>query len=948
MNNTRLLIIADSPGDVDVVKETLTEQQDTYTFTGASSLEEGIRLLENQTFDAIILDLNLPDSAGLETLDAVIHHTPDTAILVTTGLTDEETGIKALQKGAQHYLIKEKSFNSILPALISHAIVQKDNQNRSSHLYRVLDAIRHINKLIVTEKQPHALIQKACKILTASKGYYHAWIALFDAEGNYMDSAQTGLNGDFKPLNKQLQKGIFPYCINKALSGKGMTIIEAPSEECSVCPLHGDYSKRSSYSMPLAHNGTVYGILTVSIPRVFVHNKDEQSLFQEAAGDLAYALHNIEEIRKKTAIEEALTQSEEKFRQIFNKINDAVYLYTVDADENPEPFLEVNDIACRMLGYSCDEFYKLTIKDINATVDTAQFSEVVDNLFSNKKTTFETTHRAKEGHTIPVEVNSHLFSFRGRKTILSVARDITIRKAAETEREALFSWLQKAGEIARVGGWQFDAKTLKGRWTAETARIHDLDPDEPTSVEIGLSFYSGNDRKLLEQAIDDAIKKHKPYDLELQMTTRKGNKKWVHTIGEPVVKNGEVVSVIGSFQDVTERRSMMESLRTAKEKAEEGEKLKTAFLKNLSHEIRTPLNVIMGFGSMLTDKALKQEDLERYVKIILSRGEDLTMLLNDLIDVAIIESGQLTITPGTCNINECLDELVRNYQSILNNKHRGKNIVLKTAKELQTKKAEIVTDGQRLKQVLSKLLDNAIKFTTEGHIEIGYRIAGDNELEIYLRDTGIGIPEDELENIFDPFRKVADERNPEKFYGGTGIGLNIVKKIVELLQGSVSVESTLNEGSTFYVRIPDGQEKPLTVTEESIIQSTTDTISWNDKTILIAEDDYASREYMSTILASTGATLLLARDGRECIEMFRKNAETDLILMDIKMPYMNGTNVMKKIKEEAPRVKIIAQTAFASADSRIQLLEEGFDEYLPKPISRERLLTTISKSFSIK
>lgn len=378
-------------------------------------------------------------------------------------------------------------------------------------------------------------------------------------------------------------------------------------------------------------------------------------------------------------------------------------------------------------------------------------------------------------------------------------------------------------------------------------------------------------------------------------------------------------------------------------KAEQSDRLKTAFLANMSHEIRTPVNAITGFTELLYDKDTSKEEREVYMDYIKNGGKALLTLIDDIIDISKIEAGQLVIRYDDCSVNSLMSDLFKLFQQLKQKK--GKNDVeLKVAEDLMHNDLVIKTDANRLKQILSNLIGNAIKFTHEGFIEFGYTIENPGQIVFFVRDTGIGIAPDKQEIIFQRFRQV--EESFTKNYEGTGLGLAISKKLANLLEGEMWVESELGKGSTFYFSLP---LEIVRIDEEiSIVESNSaQPKKLENKNILVVEDEDSNYILTETILKNSNINVLRAADGIAAVDIIRQNGQKiDLILMDIKMPRMNGydaTSEIKKIKSEIP---IIAQTAYTLAEEKEKCLEAGCDDYIPKPIERQLLLEKIDKFLS--
>ena len=375
-------------------------------------------------------------------------------------------------------------------------------------------------------------------------------------------------------------------------------------------------------------------------------------------------------------------------------------------------------------------------------------------------------------------------------------------------------------------------------------------------------------------------------------------------------------------------------LTQAKEKAEEHERLKTIFLQNMSHEIRTPMNGIIGFLELLKEPDLDSETRRKYIDIVIKSGKRLLTTINNIIEISKIDSRQIAVHPARVNIPEVMEF----YYNFFQPQAREKKIDLKISQKLDETNGIILTDKFIFDNILTNLIGNAIKFTDQGYVEIGNYKKGE-ELIFYVKDTGVGIPSERHKAIFKRF--VQANLNITRPHEGSGLGLAIVKAYVKALQGNIWLESEENKGSTFFFSIPYtpvGGEEPAPENGNHIYQ-----VSNKPLKILIAEDDNISYLFISQILKRPEIELIRAKSGRECVELLRKNPDVDLVLMDIKMPEMNGIEATKEIRTFNRSVPIIVQTAYTSSGDKEKALEVGCNDYITKPIDRERLLQLIRK-----
>jgi signal transduction histidine kinase/CheY-like chemotaxis protein len=371
-------------------------------------------------------------------------------------------------------------------------------------------------------------------------------------------------------------------------------------------------------------------------------------------------------------------------------------------------------------------------------------------------------------------------------------------------------------------------------------------------------------------------------------------------------------------------QKMYDELTISKNKAEESDRLKSAFLANMSHEIRTPLNAILGFSGLLKEVFDNRDKTDEYVEIIESSGQQLLNIINDVLEISKIEAGQISISPETININRVMRELYQLYSKQAGLKDLKLMLLDEYRNEFYT-----LTDENRLRQIMCNLLNNAIKFTAEGIIQFGYEIEED-DIRFYVIDTGIGLSEEDRSVIFKPFRQV--ETGSTRSYGGNGLGLSISKALVEKLGGTLSAESEPMKGSSFSFTIPY-----IRCADPSLIKDTSDkevkNNHWDRYTILVAEDEMFNFSYIEEILNQTNVQILHAWDGKEAVEIVRRHPEISLVLMDIKMPEMDGYAATRLIKKMRPQLPVIAQTAYAISENRGNEYQTGFDYYITKPVS---------------
>ncbi len=401
-----------------------------------------------------------------------------------------------------------------------------------------------------------------------------------------------------------------------------------------------------------------------------------------------------------------------------------------------------------------------------------------------------------------------------------------------------------------------------------------------------------------------------------------------------------------------ERKRNEDELIVAKEKAEESDRLKTAFLANMSHEIRTPMNAIIGFSDLMGDPFLNTTDRKNYLNIIQNNGQVLLNLIDDIIDTAKLEAGQLKIDRQPTKVNEIMDELF-NHFSEFRSKMSKSHIELRYP-NYHGNELELSTDALRFRQIISNLVSNALKFTERGFVELGYlqglpesapEDAPENAVTFYVKDSGIGIPKDKLALVFERFGQAYDSH--AHLFGGTGLGLTISKNLTNLLGGIIWVESNPGDGSVFYVALPGISCQKTGISSGQQLTASPEAFDGSSMHVLVAEDDSTSAFFLKKLIEKTGARVSLASNGEEAVRICEGKEKTDLVFMDLRMPVMNGFEATRIIRNNFPNLPVIAQTAFAMHDINTQSALSDFDDVITKPIKAEDIISALRK-YSVK
>jgi PAS domain S-box-containing protein len=659
----------------------------------------------------------------------------------------------------------------------------------------------------------------------------------------------------------------------------------------------------------------------------------------------------MEEEKRKKA-EKTLRESEKKFKNIFNNFQDAYF----EADRNGK-FTLVGPAALQMYGYNSEsELIGLPAENLYANPEVRE--ELLQLLSSSPSIRdFVSQAKRKDGSAFWVSMNVQKQFNENEEFIgtIGVVRDITERKLAE---KAIKDSQIKYQEL-------FEANT-------DGITIFKFNNSEKRVVEI--IDLNENSAKMLGYTIEQMLLIN-PVELEKDVTSAKIEKRekdllekgfsnfetiLFHRDGHEInveikviiINYNEQIALMNIVRDITERKKTEYELIKAKEKAEESDRLKSAFLANMSHEIRTPMNGILGFAELLKEPMLTGIEQQKYINIIQKSGERMLNLINDIMNISKIEAKITQVFVSDTDINE-QTEFIYNF---FKPEAEEKGIKLFFKNTLSAKKAIIRTDKEKLYAILENLVKNSIKFTNQGVIEIGYKLIKTvsevdersriPELEFYVKDTGIGISEEKKHVIFDRFRQGSESLS--RNYEGAGLGLSIAKAFVEILGGKLWVESESGTGSTFYFTIPYNNETKIELeTEQFLTKDITIQPLKRNLKILIVEDDEISELYIKKIIKAAGNEVYCARTGMEALNLCRSNSEIDLILMDIKMPDMNGYETTRQIRQFNKNVKIIAQTAFALVGDKEKAMDAGCNDYITKPINKKELMGLITNYFNI-
>lgn len=501
-------------------------------------------------------------------------------------------------------------------------------------------------------------------------------------------------------------------------------------------------------------------------------------------------------------------------------------------------------------------------------------------------------------------------------------------------KEAL---LRAIAEVAGIGGWELDPVTGELSWTEQTRAIHEVPDDFVPTLDNALDFFTPKALEVITEVVTGAIEKGVPYDVEVELVTAKGRKLWARAVGRPIVLNGVVTRVVGTFQDITAIRDERQTLATALAAAEAATLAKSQFLATMSHEIRTPMNGVIGMLDLLKAEGVTEKQAER-LRVARQSADVLLVLLNDILDLSKLDADKVPIEAVPMSVSAVIGGVLDLFAPMIEEK--GLRLQRPPESDLAM---HVVGDAVRIRQILSNLVGNAIKFTARGEITVGACYDADRQaLSVTVADTGIGITPDQLERLFEPF--VQADLTTTRRFGGTGLGLSISRRLARLMDGEIHVTSVEGEGTTFEVVLP---LRPADTSAERLSPASPPPIPENGEPlkILVAEDNAVNQMLITALLEADGHEITVAQNGAKAVAAVEKGA-FDVILMDVQMPVMDGIEASKAIRarEDAKaRLPIIAVTANAMLGDKEACLSAGMDDYLAKPIDAAALKGLLSQ-----
>ncbi|MCX6287963.1 MAG: PAS domain S-box protein [Bacteroidetes bacterium] len=901
METLKVLILEDNENDMDLLKnEVVSSLQYDSQFKWVLSKKDFLSAVKDFHPDIILSDYNLPQFNGLEALKLLKTIDPNIPFIIVTGTLSEEAAADSIKAGAWDYVVKERLHR--LPSAMDNALKLRSGILKIRKAELELSLIRE--KIGIQVKLLYDAINHAPSsvVITDNSGTILYVNPKFEEVTGYKSEEAVGQNPRILKSGKH-NEAFYKNLWSTILGGKEWK---------------GELVNKKK-------NGQLYWE-QVSISPIM----DEE-------GQILHFVAIKHDITEQKEHEEKLLKSENWYRGIFGNTGTATCIL------DSEGFIVLaNSKFEQLCGFPKHE--------IEGKIKWTEFI-VPEDL---EKMSRYHQERREAGKSAPKEYE---FSFSDRESkIKSILLTIDMIPGTQnsvaslldiTERKKMLEDLRTSEEKFRListsaqdGIVMIDSKGEIIYWNPGAEKI------------FGYAF-----EEIQNQNLHHLIAPEKYYQRQTEAFAHYRESGSGSALDktmelEAIKKDGTIISIelslagmqlkggfgaVGIVRDISERKQAETELIKAKEKAEESDRLKSAFLATMSHELRTPLNAVIGFSELI-DKDLPVSEIVEMAKRIHNSGHHLLKIIESMFEISMLEARVTKLTVEEFPVYEFFGTLKSHLNKELVKQEKN-HIPISFLPQENASGVIIRTDQVKLTLLMSNLLNNAVKFTDNGKIEYGFKVEG-KDITFFVRDTGIGIPADQVEIIFERFRQVDDTHT--RRHGGIGLGLSICREISNLLQGSIFVESVMGSGSTFYFRLPDVVIEVLEPEKKEIRTDVAKDLTGT--TILIVEDEEDNYFFLETVLQKTKAKTLYARDGREAVELCKANPEINIVLMDIKMPVMSGDEATKIIKEIRRDLPVIAQTAYATMAEVKKYMAIGFDAYITKPINIDKLLEVIKEN----
>ncbi|MCF8226407.1 MAG: response regulator [Bacteroidales bacterium] len=892
----RILLLEDLDTDAYLVKKELEASMPDSSLKIASNIKQARKLLKGKNaFDVALLDMKLPDGSGSDILFQIRQMELETAVVMLTGYSSDEVAAAVLRAGADDYLVKQGNYLDQLAEIIKVAIDNfKKSKRQKLQIIDVLYIEDDINDVKLTSRH---MDQYAPNI-----HIHHV--------NNPEEALQLISKGD----------------------NYSIILLDYQLPGLSALELIKKFRQQMSLRIPIILvTGKVDEEIVVQSIKMGANNyvpKSKNYLFRLQLEILnAFQQYQLEQKQAE------LTTSESKYRLLAENAGDLIFVLDMDLK-----YTYMSPAIKSLRGYEPEEAMKQTLEEVLVPSSYERVKSVIQELIESVESEklpvrpklVEAESIKKDKSTVWTEVKLSPFMDNNNNMvgILGVSRDISLQKETTEVLKKLSTAIEQSPAAVIITDTKGRLEYVNSKFTEISGySLKEVKGKTPSVLK------SGHKKEPEYAELWNTILSGEEWRGEFKNTRKDGTMYWVQaSISSIKDAEGKITHFLAVEEDITDKKKMIEELVSAKEKAEESNRLKSNFLANISHEIRTPMNGILGFTRLLQEKELSKEERLNYLSILKRSGDRMLTTIDSIIKMAQIEAESSSLKFEDTNIVEVIDELYNLFQL----EAAEKEIDFRLSNQLPGDNFYIVTDGDKLKLILSNLIKNAIKFTSEGFVAFGVK-KEENNIFFSIEDTGIGISPDKLKIIFNRFEKV--DSSLTRSFEGVGLGLAIAKEFAEQLGGKIIVESEENKGSTFILMLPSFQYG--SEAEEAHAESEDQAPDYKGRHILVVEDDEINFNYIEEILAEYDFNLLRAQNGEESVKICRENPEIALVLMDIKLPVMDGYEATREIKKIRPELPVIAQTAYAQDTDREKALNSGCTDFIVKPFTKEELYSVI-------
>lgn len=902
MKRIRILFLEDKQQDFNLAVAQLERSGIPFNASMVDNKEDFRKALRTLRPDVIIVECLLPRFNGLNALRLARKHDDTVPVIIFSDLADEKHISGCIQAGATDFVHKEhlaRLSYSISEALKLKSLSRRQKKTemrlrKERNLFLTITSTSPVGKTIVDRDGSITYVnRKGAEILGYSadeirtRSYNSPNWEITDADGNPFPEEQL-------PFRQVKRTGKPVFEVEHAISWPdGRRVLLS----INASPL---FDEKGEFDGMVATLNDVTGLRQAE--KALVDNERKYRLLFETMMN-GFALHEIVLDPEGKPVDYIFLEANKAFLDLTETgkaiIGKRVTELIPGIESDPADWIGLyGRVAMQDKEYRFEQFSRELKKWFSVYAFSPQQGQFV--------TVFEEITARKESEDKLRESEQ-----RYRELFENMSSGVAIYKAVDGGKDFIFTGINRAGEKMD----NVDRSQLTGKSVLEAF---------PAVREFGLLevfrrvWETGQAETLAEAHYEDE-----------RISCWRNN--FVYKL-----QSSEIVAI---YDDITEKHKAEQELIEARKKAEESDRLKTAFLQNLSHEIRTPMNGIIGFSELLSDPTISAEDHEKFTRIISKECHQLLGVITDIVEISRIETGEIDTYEMRTPVNQLLTSLKDRFIPAAEEKDLSLELVF----GLPDKQSVILSDESKLRQVMEKLIMNAIKFTNKGGIRVGYHNKDRQTLQFFIEDTGIGIPIERQSKIFDRFVQAEEYIAPA--FGGTGLGLSISKSYIESMGGRIWVNSSPGEGTVFCFTLPykpvekekrTPSEKPGTGKKKSALPDACK--------VLVVEDEYDNFEYLRILLEHKNIQVLHAENGQEGLRIFQEEPDIDLVLMDIKLPDINGLEVTKAILQINHAVPVIAQTAYNDPDTRRHVLEAGCMDFIAKPINPRHLMEKITNA----